>query len=72
MKVEEQEAYIEHLETDNIKASIISKRSTKSKKLGKHLHVDKDHSVISQDNSQQMANAADFNKQIYNKINMIN
>lgn len=71
MKVEFQQAYIDHLQVDNIQASVISKRSTKSKKMKQHLHVQKDHSVISHDQSQN-EKSVNSSSHLLTKIKMIN
>lgn len=71
MKVEYQDAYIDHLENDNINASIVSKRSVTSK-IGKpkFLNVDKDHSVVSMEQSNRIENYED-NRNLLLKVNMI-
>jgi hypothetical protein len=75
MKIEYQDAYIEHLEADNIKASVVSRRSGGMSKLGDHkklLKADRDHSMVSMEQSSRFEMSIDDKAHLINKIKLIN
>ena len=71
MKIDYLEAYVDHLESDNIKASIISKRSGYSK-AGKlnEMVAEQDHSVLSIDQSNRNPSSHEY-QSIIGKVKMI-